>query len=134
MQTRCRRCSELFETRTLGKKYCPNCYMIEEEKYQQVRELVKTNPGITIGLVAELTGMPSKKILSYVREERLEYTGETIAYLICEDCGTHIKTGRYCAKCKPNHTDRLVDQTFTTAKSKKSNSASKMYTAGNKKS
>ncbi len=131
MQTRCRRCSGTFETGVLGDKYCPTCYMIEEEKYQSVRELVKANPGISIGLVSEITGLSTRKIISYVKEERLEYVGESHAYLICEDCGMKIKTGRYCARCKPKHASRSTPQMYV--KQKQTNTPGQMFTAGKEK-
>ncbi len=128
MATRCRRCSKNFESTRLGNKYCPTCAMIEEEKYQQVRELVKANPGISMGLVSEITGLSSGKIISYVREEKLEYVGESYAYLLCEDCGAKIKTGRYCIKCKPKHQERNAPA--FTAKAPVGRTSGQMYTAG----
>ncbi len=131
MATRCRRCSKNFESSRLGNKYCPTCTIIEEEKYQQVRELVKANPGISMGLVSEITGLSSGKIISYVRDEKLEYVGESYAYLLCEDCGAKIKTGRYCAKCKPKHHERNVPA--FTAKAPVGRTTGQMYTAGKDK-
>ncbi len=128
MGTRCRRCSKTFESTKLGGKYCPACAMIEEEKYQQVRELVKANPGISMGLVSEITGLSSGKIISYVRDEKLEYVGESYAYLLCEDCGAKIKTGRYCAKCKPKH--HTAPAPVFTAKSPVGRTSGQMFTAG----
>ncbi len=129
MLTRCRRCSIIYEaTGALGSKYCPNCLVIEEEKYMQVRELVKTNPGITIGAVSEATGLSTRKIIAYVKEERLEYSGESHAYVLCEDCGVKIKTGRYCLKCKPKHSEykpRIIANVNIPGSTE-----SKMFTAG----
>ncbi len=132
MQTRCRRCSQIYESTVLGSVYCRNCHAIEEEKYQMVRELVKANPGIGIGRVAQETGLSTRKIIKYVKEERLEFVGASAAYLICEDCGCKIKTGRYCAKCKPKH---VVHQPTTSyvAPQNQGNSSSKMFTAATKK-
>ncbi len=129
MDTRCRRCSKTFQTNILGDRYCPSCAMIEEEKYQQVRELVKANPGISMGLVAEITGLSSGKIISYVKDEKLEYVGESYAYVLCEDCGAKIKTGRYCAKCKPKHQTK-APQVLLTARNPVGRTSGQMFTAG----
>ncbi len=132
MQTRCRRCSRNFDTSIIGDKYCPACYLVEEEKYQQVRELVKANPGISMGTVAEITGLSSRKIISYVKDERLEYVGESHAYILCEDCGAKIKTGRYCAKCRPKHQQTITPQMYAVARNNVGSSSGQMYTAGSK--
>ncbi len=133
METRCRRCSKSFNSAKLGVKYCPTCAMIEEEKYQQVRELVKANPGISMGLVSEITGLSSGKIISYVKDEKLEYVGESLAYLLCDDCGTKIKTGRYCAKCKTKH-QQQTPQAVLTARTPVGRTSGQTFTAGSKDS
>lgn len=130
METRCRRCSKTFESNTIGSKYCPQCNSIEEEKYQAVRELVKMNPGISIGLVSEVTGLSTRKIINYVRDEKLEYAADAHAFLLCDDCGARIKTGRYCAKCKPKHMHQ--SQQVIAVNTKTGNTAGQMFTAGKK--
>ncbi len=132
MQTRCRRCGQVYETRVLGSVYCYTCHAIEEEKYQMVRELVKANPGIGIGRVSQETGLSTRKILNYVREERLEFVGASAAYLICEDCGCKIKTGRFCPKCRPKHIKPEMSSTYVAPKGN-GNTSSKMFTAATKK-
>ncbi len=134
MLTRCRRCGQKYDTNVLGSVYCHNCHAIEEEKYQMVRELVKANPGIGIGRVSQETGLSTGKIIRYVREERLEFVGASSAYLNCEDCGCKIKTGRYCAKCKPKHpqVQPKMSASYVPPKTE-SNTSSKMFTAATKK-
>ncbi len=135
MQTRCRRCGQYYDAKVLGSVYCYNCHAIEEEKYQMVRELVKANPGIGIGRVSQETGLSTRKIIKYVKEERLEFVGASAAYLNCEDCGAKIKTGRYCAKCRPKH-PATQSNTFSYVaqpNSNNNNTSSKMFTAATKK-
>ncbi len=131
MQTRCRRCRKVYDTNVLGSVYCHSCYAIEEEKYQMVRELVKANPGIGIGKVSQETGLSTRQIIKYVKEERLEFVGASAAYLTCEDCGTKIKTGRYCTKCRPKHIPPQTSSYYVAPQSAK-NSSSQMFTAVNK--
>ena len=41
-----------------------------------------------------------KQIKQWVREERLVFSEDSPLGLECEGCGTIIKTGRFCEKCK----------------------------------
>ena len=41
-----------------------------------------------------------KDKLEWVREERLVFSEDSPLGLECEGCGTIIKTGRFCEKCK----------------------------------
>ncbi len=132
MQTRCRRCGQVYDTTVLGSVYCYSCHAIEEEKYQMVRELVKANPGIGIGRVSQETGLSTRKIIKYVKEERLEFVGASAAYINCEDCGAKIKTGRYCPKCRPKHV-KPDTTSYYVAPQNKGNSSSQMYTAATNK-
>lgn len=49
-----------------------------------------------------------KKIISFLREERLELKGgEGDFTLTCEICGGRIRSGRYCSRCLKNLHDNL---------------------------
>ncbi len=63
MNTRCRKCNKIFNTKgILGVNKCPDCSVNEEKLFDDVRELVKLNPGISIGDVADKTGLSYTKI------------------------------------------------------------------------
>ncbi len=106
MVTRCRKCQRMFENNgVLGLNKCPDCASPFEgpNKAQAVRDLVKDNPGISASYVSSITGLPTTEIIKYIREEVLEFSDGSSAYLRCEDCGTEIKTGKYCDSCKASH-------------------------------
>ncbi len=133
METRCRRCSKMFDNQgVLGANICVECKKIEEERFQQVRAIVKENPGISLNEVSIMTGITPRKIMAYVKEERLEYTGDSQAVLHCEECGEQIKTGRYCGRCKHKHEPVTKKQPVFQAKAPTNNTATKMFTANKK--
>ncbi len=131
METRCRRCSKIFDNQgVLGSNICEECKIIEEQRFQQVRQIVKEKPGISLNEVSILTGVTPRKIMAYVKEERLEYTGESQAVLYCEECGEQIKTGRYCSRCKQKYEPTVRNQPILQAKPTTSSTATQMFTAG----
>lgn len=92
----------------LGLNKCPECiaqnpYLEDRNKAQLVRDLVKDNPNISAGEVSSLTGLSTGEIVNYIKTEVLEFSETSRAYLKCEDCGTEIKTGRYCSICKAKY-------------------------------
>ena len=44
--------------------------------------------------------METAQIQQWIREERLEFTEDSPIKLPCEKCGTMIRAGKYCEKCK----------------------------------
>lgn len=104
---RCPLCKKMYEFSGLPSKYCPECYLIEEEQYQRVRSLVKDHPGISIIDASEQTGVAHAKIMRYLREERLEALPSSTVFLRCMACGKVINTGSYCADCKRRYGDSM---------------------------
>lgn len=97
---RCSLCKKPYEYSGMPPKCCPECYLREEEQYQRVRALVKERPGINIIDAARESGVPHRKIMQYLREERLEALPSSTEFLHCHACGKMINTGMYCADCK----------------------------------
>jgi flagellar operon protein (TIGR03826 family) len=96
----CSRCGRIFTYDGIN-RLCPRCRKQDEEDFINVREYLYDNPGATIQMVSEDTGVDSKKILRFLREGRLEIKDEnTNLILDCERCGKPIKTGRFCDNCK----------------------------------
>ncbi len=63
MQTRCRKCNKMFFSGgLLGVNKCPDCRADEEEKFEMVREMVKLQPGISIGEVSSKTELSHSQI------------------------------------------------------------------------
>ncbi len=97
----CRGCGRLFNYIS-GPFLCPGCREKMEEKFQQVKEYIRENPGVGIKQVSEECDVETTQINQWLREERLELTEGSPLMLSCEGCGSLIRCGKYCEKCKLN--------------------------------
>ena len=97
----CRGCGRLFNYIS-GPSLCPACREKLEEKFQQVKEYIRENPGVGIREVSEACEVETSQINQWLREERLELTEGSPLMLACESCGSLIRCGKYCDKCKNN--------------------------------
>ena len=94
----CPICKKIFSP-VAGSLICKECIKAEEEEFKKVRDYLRENRGADINVVAEETGVGTKKILRYLREGRLEVSEGISNFLKCEKCGVSIKTGKYCKNC-----------------------------------
>jgi len=80
---------------------CPECEKAEEVAFQKLKDYLNDNPGQSMALASQETGVPLKRILRYLREGRLELTPGFAADnpLRCERCGMSIKVGTLCDEC-----------------------------------
>ncbi len=68
MRTRCRKCNQMFFSNgMLGNNVCPSCKEAENEQIEKVKEMVKMNPGISIGDVSMELQIPYAKIREYMK-------------------------------------------------------------------
>lgn len=95
----CRKCGRVFNY-IIGQTLCLSCRDELENKFKEVKEYVQKNRGCGINDVAEACEVESSQIKQWIREERLEFTEDSMIGLACEICGSSIRTGRYCEKCK----------------------------------
>lgn len=95
----CRQCGRLFNYLG-GVPICQNCREAVEDKFIQVKEYVRSNPGSTIQMVAEDNDVSTQQIRQWIREERLEFSADSPVGIECEGCGASIRTGRFCEACK----------------------------------
>jgi transposase-like protein len=73
----------------------------EEEKYEQVRDYIINYPKASVAQIAEAIDISPSKLFEWIRDERLEFSEESqFAWFECEICGTKIKSGRLCNRCK----------------------------------
>ena len=91
----CRQCGRLFNYLG-GPPICQACREAVEEKFQQVKEYVRNNPGSNIQMVAEDNDVTVQQIRQWIREERLEFSADSQVGIECEGCGASIRTGRFC--------------------------------------
>lgn len=102
----CRNCGKLFNY-LQGPPICPMCRKKLEDKFEEVREFVRDNETATMTEISETMDVSVKQIRQWVREERLTFTENSPVGIECEGCGTMIRTGRYCDKCKNNLSNTL---------------------------
>lgn len=95
----CKKCGKVFRYIS-GYPLCKECKELDEEQYKMVREYIKEHPGTNIEQVASALNISHQQILRYLREERLEISQRSDKFILCELCGSIIKTGRFCESCK----------------------------------
>jgi len=95
----CKSCNRLFQY-IGGPPLCPACRDELENKFQEVKEFIYQNRGSSIADVAEATGVSTKQIKQWIREDRLVLSEATADGITCEHCGVPICSGRFCEKCK----------------------------------
>lgn len=95
----CRGCGRIFNY-VAGPIMCQACRESMEGKFQEVKEYIRSNPGVSIPQVSEACDVEASQIRQWLREERLEVTEDSSIFLNCELCGAPIRCGRYCDKCK----------------------------------
>ncbi len=95
----CAKCGRMFNY-VAGPPICDLCRKAMEEKFQQVKEFVRENPGAGFREISEACDVKPTQIREWVREERLMFAENSPIQMQCESCGAKIQTGRFCAKCK----------------------------------
>ena len=93
----CIRCKKIYQYD--GFKLCHNCRKEDEVDYDKVKEFLREFPGADITTVVEKTGVDTKKVITFLKEGRLEIEGGGNIILECETCGVGINTGRFCKNC-----------------------------------
>lgn len=104
----CKDCGKLFNY-IGGAPLCQTCLKKLDDKFAQVKEYVYDHPGAGIQEVAEENEVTSGQIQKWIREEKLAFSDDSPIGIACESCGTTIKTGRFCKKCK----DKMVNNLGT---------------------
>lgn len=119
----CKNCKRLFNY-IFGPELCQDCIKIvpnegkeqvskglnatlrplvreDEKKYEQVKDYIMSYPKATIMQIAEANDITPTRLLEWIRDDRLEFSDDSKdAWFECSKCGTKIKSGRLCNKCK----------------------------------
>lgn len=98
--SQCTVCGGSLVYKGIGEYQCSDCHSLEYDDYGKVRLYIEMHNGATAAEIAEATGVSQVKIRQMLKEERLEVTPDSVAFLHCEICGTDIRSGRYCAACE----------------------------------
>ncbi len=115
----CKNCRRLYN-HIYGPELCPDCtdfsdssmtekkwvlkplLQEEEKKLDQVKEYILSNPKATVAEIAEANDVTVNKLLDWVRGDRLEFSDDSEdAWFSCAKCGTKIRSGVYCFRCRP---------------------------------
>ena len=102
----CKNCGKLFNYLS-GAPICPACQRETEDKFTEVKQYIYDNPGCGVQEVSEQCEVSVQQIKKWVREERLQFSDAAGAGITCENCGTPIKTGRFCIACKDKLQNKL---------------------------
>lgn len=102
----CKRCKKFFNY-IVGPYICPVCKEKIEQDFQAVKKYIDENTGADIKEVAEACEVDPQQIRQWIREERLQFSADSMVGLNCERCGAMVRSGRFCDKCKTNLTTNL---------------------------
>lgn len=102
----CKNCGKLFNY-IGGQPVCPTCAKALDEKFAQVKEYIYTHPGAGMQEVSEENEISTAQIQKWIREERLSFAEDSMVGIECENCGTMIRTGRFCQSCKDKLANNL---------------------------
>ncbi len=106
--TSCEKCGRKFGSLS-GETTCTKCSAENiESDFKKVRDYLYDNPGATVKIVAEGTGVAERVILKLLKDERIEIKDEHNSLLSCERCGMSIKSGRMCDDCKNEMAKDLI--------------------------
>ena len=102
----CKRCKRLFNYIT-GPAICPSCREEIEQEFQVVKKYIDENRNCDINDVAEACDVDPQQIRQWIREDRLQFSEDSMVGLNCESGGAMIRSGRYCDACKTKLTNGL---------------------------
>jgi len=124
----CKECGGVMVFVGVGEYHCENCKAIDYDDYGKARNYLEHHPGATAAEVEMYTGVSQKAIRNLLKEDRLEITADSVAFLKCELCGRTIRSGRYCSKCLVE-SNRRIEQEQRLKHSSKISGHSKQNTA-----
>lgn len=104
----CKSCGKIFNYIS-GSRICPQCVKKMDEKFAEVKKYVYDHPKVGINELAEEMDVSIRQIKRWVKEERLCFSEDSPVGIECENCGTLIKTGRFCKACKDKLSSGLKD-------------------------
>lgn len=95
----CKKCKRLFNY-IAGPIICPACKEELEKKFDDVKKYIREHPTANIPEICSECDVDTNQIHQWIREERLIFASNSPVGIPCERCGTLIKSGKYCDKCK----------------------------------
>lgn len=104
----CRKCGKMFNYLS-GPMMCPACREALENKFKEVKDYIREHQSCGVHEVARECDVEVAQIQQWLREERLQFSAESMVQLECESCGEPIRSGRFCEKCKTNMANGFQD-------------------------
>lgn len=102
----CRKCGKMFNY-IAGLPICQVCKEAMEVKFQEVKEYVREHKGAGINEVADACDVEPSQITQWLRDDRLELSEDSALLINCEGCGTPIRSGKFCDRCRASMTNSL---------------------------
>jgi flagellar operon protein (TIGR03826 family) len=93
----CKRCGNVFSYS--GNKFCTNCIKEDEEDFVKVKDFLNQNPNAKLVDISREIDVGIEKVRKFLRDGRLEIVGDNNFLIECDNCGTPIKSGRFCEEC-----------------------------------
>lgn len=116
----CRRCKSIF-TGLEKAVICPSCEKEIEKLFGIVKEYLQENPGASLGVVSDETGVSTKLITKFIKEGRLILTKASPIRVHCMECGAPISIGTRCESCNQKLLENLTLISQTCIEEKKKN-------------
>lgn len=103
---KCECCGGRLKQIARGTYACVDCGEEAYDSYQKVRNYLNNEGPRSVTQIMRATGVPRATIEYFLRDERLEIPMGDSARIICRGCGTLIRTGVLCDKCKTSSTKK----------------------------
>jgi flagellar operon protein (TIGR03826 family) len=97
----CPKCGRLFVKHSI-RDVCEQCYKEEEALFEKVYQFLRKreNRTATMAQVVEATGVSESLITKWIKIGRLQLVHFPNLGYPCESCGTMIRDGQLCPKCR----------------------------------
>ncbi|MCL1862180.1 MAG: flagellar protein [Defluviitaleaceae bacterium] len=93
----CPRCGKVFVR--INAPICEPCVKEEEVIFDKVRDYIKEHGDKSVKEVADACDVTVKRIMTYIRDGRIDASGGMRDEVSCSKCGKPIRSGRMCEKC-----------------------------------
>lgn len=108
----CKRCGGALQKVSRGTYQCVDCGFEDYDSYQKVRNYLDKEGPKNVTEIMRATGVPRNTIEYFLRDERLEIPLGSPILLICSGCGTGIRSGVLCERCKEKNV-RITREKYT---------------------
>ena len=96
----CKECGGVMVFKGVGEYQCEKCKAVAYDDYGKVRLYIEEHRGATAAQIEQAVGVPQRTIRRLLKDGRIEITENSKAFLRCEICGKHIRSGQFCPECE----------------------------------